>query len=181
MLRYFRPAAAVLAAFALPLLMQAAFAQSTSPTATKSMPPAVSPAVPARVANPVGPATLPAAAPYKRVDINGASESDLAALPGIGPATAKAIVAGRPWDDLGELVKKKALNKPTFDRNKAQLALANINTSPADEMAKTLPGIGDKTAPKIVAGRPYATPQDLVTKKVISSSQYDKIKNVVTY
>ena len=59
--------------------------------------------------------------------------------------------------------------------------MANINTSSAADIAKTLPGIGDKTAPKIVSGRPYASPQDLVTKKIISAGQLAKIKDVIAY
>ena len=117
----------------------------------------------------------------KRIDVNGASETELASLPGIGPVTAKNIVQGRPWDDLADLVKKKAMAQGVLDRNKDRLALANINTSSAADMAKTLPGIGDKTAPKIVQGRPYATPQDLVTKKVLTDGQFSKIKDLVTY
>ncbi len=39
-------------------------------------------------------------------------------------------------------------------------------------MAKTLPGIGDETAPKIVNGRPYASPQDLVTKGIVTDAQF---------
>ena len=88
---------------------------------------------------------------------------------------------GRPWDDLTDLVKRKAMAQSVYDRNKDRFALANINTSSAADMAKTLPGIGDKTAPKIVNGRPYATPDELVGKKVISQAQYNKIKDVITY
>ena len=71
--------------------------------------------------------------------------------------------------------------QPVFQRNKDHFALANINTSSAADIAKTLPGIGDKTAPKIVSGRPYTTPQDLVTKKVLTAGQFAKVKDVITY
>jgi competence protein ComEA len=117
----------------------------------------------------------------KKIDINSASETDIATLPGIGPVTAKAIVDGRPWDELSALTAKKVMPQPVFERNKDRFALANINTSSAADIAKTLPGIGDKTAPKIVNGRPYATPQDLVTKKILTAGQFAKIKDVITY
>jgi competence protein ComEA len=41
------------------------------------------------------------------MDINSASEKDLATLPGIGEARAKAIVKGRPYKGKDELLEKK--------------------------------------------------------------------------
>jgi competence protein ComEA len=46
----------------------------------------------------------PAATP-SAVDLNGASQKELEALPGVGPATAKKIVAGRPYASVAELSK----------------------------------------------------------------------------
>lgn len=184
MLRALRLTAALLAGLAVPALAQT--------TATPPKPTATPPAAMARPATvpptgltpPARPTAAPAAtqaAAAKRIDINSASEAELAALPGIGPVTAKNIVQGRPWDDLANLVKNKAMTQPTFDKNKDRFALANINTSSAADMAKTLPGIGEKTAPKIVNGRPYTTPQDLVAKNIITDAQFAKIKDLVTY
>ena len=188
MLTITRPTIAILAALA---MLAPAYAQTaaTTPAArmapAAAMPSATSPSVPAVVGAPVRPtplgAGMAAAMSAKKIDVNAASETEIATLPGIGPVTAKAIVAGRPWDDLADLTGKKVLSQPVFDRNKDRFALANINTSSAADIAKTLPGIGDKTAPKIVGGRPYATPQDLVTKKIITAAQLAKIKDVVTY
>lgn len=57
------------------------------------------------------------------VSVNAASESELEALPGIGPATAKKIIAGRPYRDLSELVTKKAMGQSLFDKLRNQLTL----------------------------------------------------------
>ena len=174
-MRLSRHTVAILAALC--LFGPAVRAQTPSaPTRTApTLPPAASPSVPAKVGAPV------ATASTAKIDINAASEQEIATLPGIGPVTAKAIVDGRPWDDVTALSTKKVMPRPVFERNKDRFALANINTSSAADMAKTLPGIGDKTAPKIVSGRPYATPQDLVTKKVLTAGQLAKIKDVIAF
>ena len=49
------------------------------------------------------------------MDINTASEKDLATLPGIGEARAKAIVKGRPYKGKNELKDKKIVPDNVYD------------------------------------------------------------------
>ena len=77
-------------------------------------------------------------------------------------------------------MKKKALTQAVFDKAKPRMALANINTSSAKDMEKTLPGIGDVRSKAIVAGRPYTIPADLVTKGVLTSGQFETIAGLIS-
>jgi DNA uptake protein ComE-like DNA-binding protein len=42
-----------------------------------------------------------------------------------------------------------------------------------------LPGINETTADRIIASRPYATPEDLVKKKVLTPHEYDRVSGQV--
>ena len=53
--------------------------------------------------------------------------------------------------------------------------LVDINSASAAEL-KTLPGIGDAEAKRIVANRPYLTKSHLVTKKVLDLAAYDALR-----
>ncbi len=66
-------------------------------------------------------ADRPAAATKALVDINSASEDELRTLPGIGEALAKKIVAGRPYARKDELVKKKIIPEPTYEKIKDRI------------------------------------------------------------
>lgn len=57
------------------------------------------------------------------ININTGTQSDLESLPGIGPVTAKKIIAGRPYQTLEELVSKKAVGESLYNKLKDQLTL----------------------------------------------------------
>lgn len=56
--------------------------------------------------------------------------------------------------------------------------LVDINSAGRAEL-KTLPGVGDAEADRIVAARPYLSKAELVTKKVMPTGPYLSLKHRV--
>lgn len=54
----------------------------------------------------------------------------------------------------------------------------DINSATKEQL-QVLPGIGEAFAQKIIDHRPYRTKRDLVLKKIIPQSTYDKIKDQI--
>jgi competence protein ComEA len=55
----------------------------------------------------------------------------------------------------------------------------DINTAGKDQLL-SLPGMSSEGADRIVAGRPYSSASQLVSRRVISEQEYDRIKDQVT-
>jgi competence protein ComEA len=100
-----------IAALALAASLAVAPALAQAPAAGTA--PAPRPMAPA-VTAPAAPATATAPkAPL--IDLNSASEAELSALPGIGPARSAAIVKGRPYKGKDELLRKKIVPSNVYE------------------------------------------------------------------
>jgi competence protein ComEA len=135
------------------------------------------------------------------VDLNTASPQELDTLKGIGPATAKKIIANRPYTSVDDLA-RAGLSTKEIETLKPLVTLSAVKkTAPgtvsekpikpvesgklidlnnaSQQELETLPGIGKISAGKIIAGRPYASINDL-TKAGIPEKNLDIIKPLVT-
>ncbi len=81
----------------------------------------------------LGPSSM-SAAPAKtgKVDLNSATQQELEALPGVGAATAKKIIAGRPYSSVSDLA-KAGLSAKTIEK------ISPLVTAGAGGGAKTEP------------------------------------------
>lgn len=50
----------------------------------------------------------------------------------------------------------------------------DVNTATREQLSN-LPGVTDAEADGVIAGRPYNTPDELVTRRILPKSKYDKI------
>lgn len=94
---------------------------------------------------------------------------------------AVALAAAADAAETGSTAKPPA-GHPSMASKKAAAAtpkqLVDINSAGRAEL-KTLPGIGEADADKIIKGRPYLTKADLVTTGVLPEGVYLSIRNLV--
>ena len=75
----------------------------------------------AAAAKPATTAPAATAAKHEALDINSATEAQLAALPAIGETYAKKIVAGRPYKEKSDLLHKKIVPASVYGKIKNEI------------------------------------------------------------
>ena len=96
----------------------------------------------------------------------------------------KAQEAGRKLDEATKELQHKAKIasegvKEGWQRSGTSSSPLDINSASKDDI-ESLPGLGPDDAQRIVDGRPYSRKHDLVSRRVLSPQQYDKIAERIT-
>ena len=126
---------------------------SEKPAKTEKAAASEKPATSEKSAAPAKSAAKTAAGP---VDLNTASEKDLEALPGVGPATAKKIVAGRPYSSVNDL-SKAGVSASTISKISSLVvasggAAAASKSAPAAASSAAAPAKAQPRAPEAATG-----------------------------
>lgn len=136
------------------------------------------------------------------LDLNTATREQLVAFTGIGQAYADKIVAGRPFKMRSELVSRKIMPAteylkikkwllPNADDAAASAAAnqpasagapkdsegrLNLNSASREDLSK-MPGIGQRYADKIIAGRPYKKIEEVVKRNIMPAAAFATVRN----
>lgn len=86
------------------------------------------------------------------------------------------VLLGLPLTLAARVPVAVADSAPVASAKKSELI--DLNSASKAELVK-LPGVGEAIADKIVAGRPWKSKYDLVLKKVVTRSVYDKFARLV--
>ena len=91
---------------------------------------------------------------------------------------AKAAADAKPKIEEAGRAVKAAVDGAKEGWENADQKKVDINAATLDELTE-LPGIGKREGRRIIDGRPYRDKHDLVTKRILSASAYDKLKDEV--
>ena len=79
---------------------------------------------------------------------------------------------------VADAAKAKTSAKPAPAASATKITLIDVNSASKDEL-KTLPGVSDELAAKIIAGRPYLSTAHLLTRKIVDAGGYENIRTLV--
>lgn len=119
--------------------------------------------------------TLPVYAQAQKtlIDLNAASQKDLESLKGIGPATAKKIIDGRPYKTVEEL-KKAGVSKKTIESLKPLVSVGPVS-APAKPAAEIKPATAPALEKSVTNTKTTAAPMAEKTKSKAATSAPAKL------
>jgi DNA uptake protein ComE-like DNA-binding protein len=91
---------------------------------------------------------------------------------------AKAAAQAKPKIEEAGRAVKAAVDGAKEGWENGEQKKVDLNAATVDELTE-LPGIGKREARRIVAGRPYHDKHDLVGKKILTATAYEKLKDEV--
>jgi DNA uptake protein ComE-like DNA-binding protein len=97
---------------------------------------------------------------------------------GSGLAMAAAAKAESAQTGASQAQASPAVAAPAKAGKSAKVKLVDINAATIAQL-KTLPGIDDAVAAKIIAGRPYGSKAQLLTRNIVDASVYAEIGKLV--
>ena len=132
------------------------------------------------------------------LDLNTATVDELLAFPGIGRLYAEKIVQARPFAARSELVSRDVMPVSAYLAIKGRLFVTrpssgaeaagplaslppgtvDLNRASRDRLL-AVPGIGLRYADRIIAGRPYRTELELVSRRIVPLGAFDRIQGFV--
>jgi DNA uptake protein ComE-like DNA-binding protein len=121
-----------------------------------------------------------------RVNVNTATEQELATIPGIGPKIVKELLEYRPYTSKEqfetELGKYLSADELAALEQNITLGLADLNTATKEELM-AVPGIGDKIASEIADYRPYTSWAQFEAElgKYLSPDEVKALEFLVTF
>jgi len=110
----------------------------------------------------------------KLIDLNTASDKELESIKGIGPATAKKIIAGRPYKSVDEL-SKAGLTAKQVEAIKPLVTVGSTETKPAKEMKVEK---ATKSAEKTTKSAMKLAPGQKVNINTASKEQLDALPGI---
>ena len=80
---------------------------------------------------------------------------------------------------IGETVSANVISGSVGGSNNTSNSIISLNSSSPSELEQ-LPGIGPVSAQKIIDNRPYTLLEELLSKKVVGKTTYEKIKDLIS-
>ena len=79
---------------------------------------------------------------------------------------------------VADAAKAKVSARPASASSAQKVKLVDINNAKTEEL-KTLPGVTDEVAAKIIGGRPYLSKAHLLTRKIVEAGEYENLRTLV--
>ena len=128
-------------------------------------------------------AAVPAAQAGAMLDPGAASREELLAVPGMTPAAADALIAGRPYADMRAVDRALAsLGEPARDSVYARVwKPLDLNSATAEEIT-LIPGVGDRMRHEFEEYRPYTSMEQFRREigKYVDDGEVARLERYVT-